>query len=93
MDHQTILQNLRGECPGRKIICLPKDGPLEIIVELEADEHQSTAIAIIDRSVMHVHHVMIEQYIVETGALRVHVDGEKCTLYPGDRIEIGRAHV
>ena len=94
MNHEMILQNLRKEFSGRKIICLPEDGPLEIIVELEADEQQSTAIAIIDRSIEHVHHVMIERYIVETGVLRVHVDDETCTLYPGDKIDIypGQAH-
>ena len=34
MNHEMILQNLRKEFSGRKIICLPEDGPLEIIVEL-----------------------------------------------------------
>lgn len=77
-----------------KIIRLPAEDPAEIIVEIGGNADEGLAVAVIDRSVPHVHQKMTEVYEVERGILRVHVDGETRTLEPGQSLTIhpGQIH-
>lgn len=89
-----VVDALRAEFPEKNIVLLPEDDPKEVVVEIWDDDHESYAIAIIDRSEPHFHRESFEMYEVEQGTLLVHVDGEEHRLEPGDTLYIkpGQVH-
>ena len=88
MDAAAILAEIKAEFPGRPIVCLPPERPTEIVVEIERTTKQSVAIAFLERSRPHGHHHTTEEYVVERGVLRVHLDKAHRTLSTGESITI-----
>jgi len=92
-----IVNSLRREFPGRKIVCRPHDNPTEIICEVDsADRHlfYSSAIAVIDQSAPHLHRISKEVYEVVEGHLLLFVDSEEIALGGGSTFTVlpGQVH-
>lgn len=81
---QNYVDHFGRVYPGAPVFRIPEQDPLEIVVEVEKTSNQSIAVAIIERSAPHFHRNMIETYLVETGPLTLHVDGETYVLQKGD---------
>jgi len=68
-----MIVELAKEYPGKKIICLPKKNPKEVICEIASapDGSWSLAVVLIIRSVPHYHEKTKEVYHTLKGAVRV----------------------
>jgi mannose-6-phosphate isomerase-like protein (cupin superfamily) len=91
MDVNKITLQLQSQFPGKTIIKVPERSPGEILCEVDpTSEHPeySKAIAIIDRSIPHVHYETKETYKVLKGSLVVHISGVEYPLKEGESIVI-----
>jgi mannose-6-phosphate isomerase-like protein (cupin superfamily) len=97
MNAEAIVARLAREFPQAAIKQIPPEDPLEIVVELprSADTPgESTAIAVIERSVPHVHHKTVERYEIQEGVLKLHLEDTVLMLGPGESVTIqpGQVH-
>ena len=97
MNVKKVLAELRQKHPGKKIICLPEDNPLEIICEIEpVSEHSnySIAISVIDKTTAHYHQKTTENYEIISGNLILTVDNQNHEMKSGDILTIkpGQIH-
>jgi len=93
MDTERVLAKLRQDYPDANIVPIPPEHPTEIICE--TDPTKGKAIAVIDRSVPHLHRHTKEHYRILTGHLRLVGDGEDLALMAeGEEIDIlpGQVH-
>lgn len=91
MNKQKVIDQLRQKYPGKNIIALPDNEPTEILCEIEpTSEHPeySVAIAVINRSVPHVHNKTTETYKVIKGEAKLVVDDIEHELKKGDEFVI-----
>lgn len=73
MNKKKIIAQLKSQYPGKDIIQLPPENPVEIICEVDpTSEHpeKSVAIAVIESSYPHFHRNSEETYKVLKGKLR-----------------------
>lgn len=96
MDAGAICDGLRKRFPDGHLKLLPESSPTEIVCELgSVDEGKtSTAIAVIEHSVPHVHHRTTETYRVTDGTGTLTIDGRPRPLRVGDTAVIrpGQIH-
>ncbi len=86
MDAKKIVDAFLFKYPGRNIVLLPPENPLEIICEIEpTSEHPdySIAVAAIDKSEPHCHKASTETYEVLRGRLILKLANRNVILYPG----------
>jgi mannose-6-phosphate isomerase-like protein (cupin superfamily) len=91
MQSSHIVEKLQTLYPGKAIIGLPEQKPVEIICEIEpTSDHldYSIAISVVGRSAAHYHLFSTEIYEVLIGTLTVFIDGEAHILEKGDKITI-----
>lgn len=96
MNYQYEGDRLRHVYPGRVIVENTADGASELICELEPTHQHpeySVAIAVIERSLPHVHTVATETYEVLEGTLDLVIDGVHQVLAQGDRVVISPGSV
>ncbi len=87
MNKTLIIQELQKKYPGKAIICNGDQDPTEILCEIEPTSHHpaySTAVAIIDSSVPHVHKKTTENYTILKGELTLTIDDQQIILREGD---------
>ena len=97
MNINKVIKQLSTEYPNKNIIKNSENNPTEILCEVEpTSDHPeySLAVAVLDKSVPHVHHKTKETYTVIKGKLVLHVDGIKHELSEGEEmnIETGQVH-
>jgi hypothetical protein len=70
---KRMVESLSKEYPGKKIICLPKRNPKEVVCEVAvaSDGSWSLAVALIAKSIPHYHQTTWEVYRVLKGAVRL----------------------
>jgi mannose-6-phosphate isomerase-like protein (cupin superfamily) len=86
-----VISELQSQFPGKAIFPDHKKNPTEILCEVDpTSDHPeySKAIAIIDRSIPHVHYETKETYKVLKGSLTVHISGIEYQLKEGESIVI-----
>ena len=77
MNKENVVSQLRKEYPEGNIIFNNLDNPTEIICELQqTSRDSSTAIAVIERSLPHLHKKTTEEYEILKGELKLTVDGK-----------------
>lgn len=86
------IDKLKKKYPGANIVLNDPRNPTEIVCEV--DPKKGRAIAIIDKSIPHVHKYTKERYIILDGNLDLYVDGVKNELKKGDIFDIkpGQVH-
>jgi mannose-6-phosphate isomerase-like protein (cupin superfamily) len=94
MDAAAIVERLVREFPQGTVKMIPPQDPLEIVLELPGTPEEGRAIAVIDRSVPHVHRRTTERYDIQEGTLQLHLDGTLLTIGPGESVTIlpGQVH-
>lgn len=91
MDTKKVIEKLKKEYPGKRIVVNDKINPSEIICEIEPaskNRDKSIAIAVIDRSIAHFHKSSTEIYEVVKGSLKIWMGGEEFILTKGEKITI-----
>jgi len=91
MNVQKVVEQLKREYPGKKIILNDPENPTEIICEIEpASENpdKSIAIAVLDNTLKHYHELAKETYEVLKGVLELTKEGETHFLTEGQKMEI-----
>jgi len=91
MNSQRVTKELAEKYPNKLVFKNNEEHPTEIICEVEpTSEHLnfSTAIAVIDRSIPHVHLKATETYKVLRGTLTVYINGQATVLHQGDTLTI-----
>jgi quercetin dioxygenase-like cupin family protein len=96
MRARQVIEELRQKYPGKKII-KHKKNPTEILCEVDPSVNHpeySLAVAVIDKSISHIHRKSKETYKVVKGKLSLFVDGKKHELKEGDEFEVnpGQTH-
>lgn len=84
---QEVIDYFKKTYPGKNIVCLPEEGPTEIICEIDpSSEHpeKNVAIAAIKQSAPHYHKKAVEEYEVVKGTLKITVDDKVTTLQKGE---------
>jgi len=87
MNQEKVMKELSEKYPGKQIIKNDIEIPTEIICEVKSTvDHPSfsQAIAVVDRSLPHLHKKSTEEYSVIRGELFLFVDGKKIFLKEGD---------
>ncbi len=87
MNFQKVVIELQKLYPGKSIIKIPKENPLEIICEVEPSSNilgYSLAVAIIDKSAPHKHLKSTENYKVIKGKLNLFIENQKIVLKQED---------
>jgi len=97
MNITSVIEELKKKYPGKRILLNNRQNCTEILCEIEpTGQHPSysEAIAVIDKTDLHVHTVAKETYTVEKGVLRLVVDGRVNVLNQGQSyvIEPGSVH-
>ena len=83
MNTKKVVEELKKEYPGKKIVLNDKNNPTEIICEIDpASEHSdhSTVISVINKTLPHYHKTTAEIYSVLKGELNLYLDKEKIHL-------------
>ena len=87
MNNKKVIKDLKKKYPGKKVL----EGNGEIICEIKPvseDPKVSIAIAVIDKTVPHVHKVTTETYEVIKGKLYLFIDGKEHVLKEGETLTI-----
>jgi len=97
MNTSKVIRELEQKYTGKKIVKNQEENPTEILCEVEpTKEHpdHSLAIAVIDKSIPHVHKKTTEVYRIIKGKLKLYVDEKVINLNEEDKYEIeaGRVH-
>src|SRR3989344_1791252 len=97
MNIKKVVDKLKKDYPGRKIILNDDKNPTEIVCEFQPtseNPNQSAIIAVIDKIIPHYHKISTELYEVLKGPVILYVDGQKRILQDGETFEIspGRVH-
>ncbi len=91
MNRTKIIEDLKKEYPGKKIILDPPNNPSEIICEINptADHpEKSIALAVVGKSKPHYHKKSTEVYEAVKGTLIVYKEGKKYILKKGEKLTI-----
>jgi quercetin dioxygenase-like cupin family protein len=91
MNVKRIIEEIKKEYPGKRIILDPPDNPTEIICELDPTSNhtgKSIALAVVGSSKPHFHKKTTEVYKVVRGSLIIFKDGIKNVLNEGEKITI-----
>jgi mannose-6-phosphate isomerase-like protein (cupin superfamily) len=86
MNQVTVIEELLKKYPGKRVIKNDTENPTEILCEVKpTSDHPSfsLAIAVIDKSIPHVHRKSTEEYTILRGQLTLHVDEKTFTLKTG----------
>ncbi len=97
MNVKKVVNKLKKDYLGRKIILNDDQNPTEIVCEYQPtseNPNQSAIIAVIDKIIPHYHKISTELYEVLKGPVTLYVDGQKHILQDGKIFEIspGRVH-
>ncbi|MBN1162406.1 NUDIX domain-containing protein [Patescibacteria group bacterium] len=87
MNIEKVIKELNQKYPGKAVFKNDEKETTEILCEIEpCKEHSeySNAIAVIDKSIPHIHYKTTETYKVIKGILTLHVGNEVLTLKEGD---------
>jgi len=91
VNKQKVINQLKDKYPGKTIIPLPDEMPLEILCEVDSSSghpEYSVAVSIIDKSDLHYHKKSTETYKVLEGELDLFIDGIPHHLKSGESIVI-----
>ena len=94
MNINGVIETLKKQYPGKKIILNSKENLTEILCETDSSSghpEKSVAVSVIDRTEPHYHNETTEVYEVVKGQLTLIVDGkpqilnvgQSATIYPG----------
>ena len=97
MNVQKVVEELKRQYPGKNIILNPPENPTEVVCEIEPGSmtpERSTAIAVMDSNINHMHRQAIEVYEIIKGVLEVNKEGRTYVLQQGQKIVIkpGEVH-
>lgn len=91
MDVKKIVDELKKKYPGKNIIINTPENPTEIVCEVKPGSEnpdRSVAVAVIDKSISHMHRRAKEVYEVIKGELEFNKGGRTYILHEGMKIEI-----
>lgn len=97
MNSKKIIEELKKKYPSKKIIKNDEDNPTEILCEVDPSVNHpeySLAVAVINKSLPHVHKKSKETYKVTKGRLILFIDAKSHELHEGEElvIEPGQIH-
>jgi hypothetical protein len=97
MNIQKVINQLKKQYPGKKIIKNNPKKPTEIICEIDPTTNHpdySVAIAVIDKSTSHYHKFLTEEYEILKGKLILVKEGKKYVLKESEKhtIKPGTLH-
>lgn len=94
MNVEKIIEKLKEEYPGKRIVVNNDSNPTEIICEIDSTPDFSLAIAVIDESIPHFHNNLTETYEVIKGELDLFINGKIHKLKEGEEyiIKPGTIH-
>lgn len=92
MNKEKVIKELKEKYPEANLFLNNEDNPTEIVAEIEPKNGK--AIAVIDKSISHVHNHTEERYVIIKGDLELFIDGERRCLKEGDIFDIrpGQVH-
>jgi len=87
MNVSKVIEDLEKEYPGKAVFKNDEDNTTEILCEVAPSKDHpeySNAIAVVDKSVPHIHHKTKETYKILKGELTLYVEEEVITLKEGE---------
>lgn len=89
MNAINVIKSLKLKYPGKNIVKNNKVKPTEIICELGIqNDGTGIAIAVIDKSVPHIHHVATETYEILKGNLTIYKNNQSFKLSEKEKLVI-----
>ncbi len=91
MNINSVIETLKKQFPGKKIILNSKENLTEILCEIDPTSlhpDYSVAISVIDKTDAHYHTLTTETYEVIKGELQILIDGKQRVLDVGQSVTI-----
>ena len=97
MNINQVIEKLKVQYPGKKIVLNSQKNLTEILCEIDPTSlhpEYSIAIAVIDESLPHHHEKTTETYEIISGKLKLFIDGQEHILKTGEKIIVkpGQKH-